>query len=79
MANSSITAFEIQKTTEQTGFLGRKTVSDEFLRMETAGGSIYLRKSAVERAGDDWLVLKGRIRNLAAEKEIPYTDQTAEG
>lgn len=78
MAKSSITAFDVAQIQEQVGFRGKKTVSDELLKMETAGGAIYLRKSAVERAGDDWRVLKGRIRNLAGEKNIPYTDHTAE-
>ncbi len=78
MANSSITAFEITRTREQTGFRKKKTVDDELLKMETPGGAIYLRKSALEHAGDDWTRLKGRIRNLAAEKNIPYADHTAE-
>ena len=77
MAKSSITAFEIEKTTEQTGFLGRKTVTDELLCLKTAGGNIYLRRSAVERAGDNWDTLKGRVKNLAGEKNIPFTDHTA--
>lgn len=78
MAKSSITAFAVEEIVEKTGFRGKKTVADELLRMETAGGNIYLRKSAVERAGDDWKTLKGRVRNLAAEKDIPYADSTAQ-
>lgn len=77
MANSSITAFDITQIQDQAGFRGKKTVTDELLKMETAGGAIYLRQSAVERAGDNWQTLKGRIRNLAAEKNIPYADHTA--
>lgn len=46
--------------------------------MDTPGGAIFLRKSALEHAGDDWTKLKGRIRNLAGEKNIPYTDHTAD-
>ena len=52
MAKSSITAFEFLRTQTQTGFRSRRTVSDELFRMETPGGSIYLSKSALERAGD---------------------------
>ena len=78
MAKSSITAFEFLRTQTQTGFRSRRTVSDELFRMETPGGSIYLSKSALERAGDDWGTFKGRIRNLAGEKDIPLADHTAE-
>lgn len=79
MANSSITAFEIIRIQEQVGFRKKKTVTDELLKLETPGGAIYLRKSALEHAGDDWGRLKGRIRNLAAEKDIPYTDHNTGG
>lgn len=78
MANSSIIAFDVEQTEEKLGFRGKKTLTDEVLRMETAGGSIYLRKSAVERAGDDWSRVKRRIENLAGEKDIPFADHTAE-
>ena len=47
MAKSSITSFDVQRVQEKTGFLKQKTTEDEILRMETSGGSIYLRKSAV--------------------------------
>lgn len=76
MAKSSITSFDVTQVEEQFGFRRKKTVTDEVMKMETAGGAIYLRQSAVERAGDDWSRLKGRIRNLANEKAIPYTDHT---
>lgn len=76
MAKSSITAFSIQPAEEKAGLFGRKTVPDEILRMETPGGSIYLRKSAVEDAGDSWSRVKRRLRNLAGEKGIPFTDST---
>lgn len=76
MAKNSITSFHVETIQDRTGFLGRKTTEDELLRMDTAGGSIYLRKSAVERAGDNWEPLKRRMWNLAREKEIPFTDHT---
>ena len=76
MAKSSITAFEISRIQEQVGLRKKKTVTDELLKMETPGGAVFLRKSALERAGDDWSKWKGRIRNLAGEKNIPYTDHT---
>ncbi len=76
MAKSSITALEIQTCQERAGFLGRRTVSDEMLRMETSGGCIYLRKSTVEDAGDSWPRFKRRLSGLAREKGIPYQDTT---
>lgn len=78
MAKSSITAFEISRIQEQAGLRRKKTISDELLKMDTPGGAIFLRKSTLEHAGDDWTKLKGRIRNLAGEKNIPYTDRTAD-
>ena len=77
MAKSSITAFDVDRVREQAGFFGKKTIEDEVLRMETAGGAIYLRKSAVEAAGDNWKHFKRRLWNLAGEKGIPFEDHTA--
>lgn len=76
MAKYSITAFDVQRVQEKYGLLGRKTVEDEILRMETPGGSVYLRKSAVEQTGDSWNRVKRRFSGLAGEKNIPFTDLT---
>lgn len=76
MAKSSITAIEVLAVQERAGFLGRRTREDQLLRLETAGGSIYLRQSAVEGAGDSWNRIKRRIENLAHEKSIPFRDGT---
>ena len=48
MAKSSITAFDVERIQETAGRLRKKPLEDEVIRMETAGGAIYLRKSAVE-------------------------------
>ena len=48
----------------------------KILRLKTAGGSVYLRKSAVEDAGDSWARVKRRIEHLAREKDIHYQDST---
>ena len=76
MAKSSITSIEVLKVREKAGLLGRRTEEEQFLRLKTAGGSVYLRKSAVEDAGDSWARVKRRIENLASEKNIPYRDTT---
>lgn len=76
MAKSSITSFDVQRVQEKAGLLKQKTTEDEILRMETSGGSIYLRKSAVENAGDSWTRVKRRFSNLAGEKNIPFIDRT---
>ena len=76
VAKSSITAFAVAKVEEKAGLWGNKTVEEEVLRMDTAGGSIYLKRSAVERAGDSWTRVKRRFSTLAGEKNIPFTDQT---
>lgn len=78
MAKSSITAFDVERVQEHTGFFGKRAVEDEMLRMETAGGAIYLRKSAVEAAGDNWKHFKRRLWNLAGEKGIPFEDHTVQ-
>ncbi len=76
MAKSSITAIEVLEVQETSGLLGRRLQEDQFLRLETSGGSVYLRRSAVENAGDSWKRVKRRIENLAREKEIPFQDAT---
>ena len=78
MAKQHITGFEIRPLREKTGRIGRKTVEDQILRMEVPGGNIYLRKSTLQEAGDNWLRLKRRIARLAEEKDIPFTDYTIE-
>ena len=76
MAKSSITAFDVERIQETAGRLWKKPLEDEVIRMETAGGAIYLRKSAVENAGDSWERVKRRFSNLSGEKKIPFTDRT---
>lgn len=76
MAKSSITAFDVERIQETAGRLRKKPLEDEVIRMETAGGAIYFRKSAVENAGDSWERVKRRFSNLAGEKKIPFTDRT---
>ena len=76
MAKHSVIGFEISTLREPAGRRGRKIKEDQMLRMEVAGGSVYLRKSTLEAAGDNWLRFKHRLSRLAEEKGIPYTDDT---
>lgn len=76
MAKFRITAITVETVTEKTGFMGRKTVEDEILRLEMPRGSVRLRKSTVEGAGDNWLRLKRRLKEEAREKHIPFADET---
>jgi hypothetical protein len=72
----SIIAMGVERIAQTEGRRGRRTKEDEVLRMDTPGGSVYLRKSAVEAAGGSWRALKGRYAGFAAEKGIPFADHT---
>ena len=77
MANQRIIGFEIRPLKERSGRPGRKkNTEDQILRMEVPGGSVYLRKSTLQEAGDNWQRLKRRIALLSLEKDIPFTDYT---
>jgi hypothetical protein len=69
---TSISRLEIQ---EPTGLLGRKTRTEEALCLHTDRGDIFLRKSAVEDAGDSWRLLTSRLWNMAKEQGIPFQDE----
>ena len=72
--SASIQEISLTTVTEQAGFLGRKQTTEEAICLKTAGGTIYLKKSAVEGAGNSWQLLLRRLRNLSAEKHIPFSE-----
>lgn len=72
--SASIQEISLTIVTEQTGFRGRKRTTEEAICLKTARGNIYLKKSAVEGAGNSWKLLLRRLENLAAEKQIPFAD-----
>jgi hypothetical protein len=75
MGKSSITGFHILPGPAPSGRL-KRSKADQVLRMDTPGGSIFLRQSAVEQAGGSWARVTGRMQNLAKEKAIPFQDET---
>lgn len=72
--SASIQEISLTTVTERTGFRGRKQITDEAICLKTAQGNIYLKKSAVEGAGNSWQLLLRRLRNLSAEKHIPFSE-----
>lgn len=73
--SSAIQEISLTTITHRTGFRGRKQQTDEAICLKTAGSSIYLRKSAVEDAGNSWKLLTRRLQTMALEKSIPFSDQ----
>lgn len=51
--------------TEKSGLLSRKLLKEEALVFFYAGGKVVLRQSAVEEAGDSWVLTKRRIMEKA--------------
>lgn len=51
---AKIQEISLTTVTEHTGFRGRKQTTEEAVCLKTAGGNIYLKKSAVEGAGNSW-------------------------
>ncbi len=76
--SSAIQEISLTTITQRTGFRGRKQKHDEAICLKTGGGSIFLRKSAVEDAGNSWKLLTRRLETLAQEKSIPFTDEREE-
>lgn len=74
MSKTLFTGISVEKTIEKTGLLGRKTVTDELLRMELPGGSVTLRRSAVIAAGDNYFRLKDKLSEAAQKRGIPWTE-----
>jgi hypothetical protein len=74
MAKSSITAITVQDLESPRTL--RRDRPDQVLRLDTAGGSIFLKKSTVDRAGDSWPRVTARLKSLAQQKHIPFQDQT---
>ena len=72
--SAKIQEISLTTVTEHTGFRGRNQTTEEAVCLKTAGGNIYLKKSAVEGAGNSWQLLVRRLRNLSAEKQIPFSD-----
>lgn len=72
--SSAIQEISLTTITQRTGFRGRKQTTDEAICLKTAGGSIFLRRSAVEDAGSSWKLLTRRLETLAQEKSIPFSD-----
>lgn len=75
MSKQQFIGIIVEKTAEKTGLLGRKTVTDELLRMELPGGSVTLRRSAVIAAGDNYFRLKNQLSEAAAKRGIPWTEE----
>lgn len=71
---ATIHKISLTTVTERTGFRGRRQTAEEAICLKTDGGNIYLKKSAVEGAGNSWQLLVRRLRNLSAEKKIPFTE-----
>lgn len=65
MTSGKITALSVQRVHRE-----------EVLCLKTEGGCIYLSRNALERAGDSWQRLCRRAEQVAAEKHIPFTDET---
>ena len=74
MSNSAFTSIIVEKTMEKTGLLGRRSVTDELLRMQLPQGSVCLRRSAVIAAGDNYFRLKNDLKEAAARKGIPWQE-----
>lgn len=72
--SAKIQEITLTTVTERTGFRGRKQATEEAICLKTAGGNIYLKKSAVEGAGNSWKLLVRRLKNLSAEKNIPFSN-----
>ena len=72
--SAKIQEISLTTVTEHTGFRGRKQTTEEAVCLKTAGGNIYLKKSAVEGAGNSWQLLVRRLKNLSTEKNIPFSD-----
>jgi hypothetical protein len=68
----TITGISLLEIQEPTGLMGRKTRTEEALCLHTDRGNIFLRRSAVEGAGDSWRLLTRRLWNLAKEQGIPF-------
>lgn len=75
MAGSKIKEVCLEEFTERTGILGRKTVTEERIRMTLDRGAIYLRESAVSGTGDSWKRVKNSIRLSARQQGIPTVDR----
>ena len=75
MADARITGITLMNITEITGFLGRNVTSQEQVRLITSGGSIYLRQSVVDAAGDNWKLFLSRLRDNAKQHGIPFDDE----
>ena len=73
--SASIEEIALTAVSEHTGFRGRKLTTVEALCLKTRGGNIYLKRSAVEGAGNSWQLLCRRLQSLAGEKGIPFSDQ----
>lgn len=74
MANNTIESISLDIVTEATGFLGRKTQTQEQLCFRTAGGRIYLSQHVLTMSGDSWKLFKARLRDSAQEHGIPFED-----
>lgn len=75
MAETTITGITLMNITEKTGFLGRRIITEEQVRLKTSGGSIYLRQHVLEDTGDSWKLFQARLRENAAQYGIPYADE----
>jgi len=76
MGKQAITGFVLRTVTEKGGLFGRKTVTDQELEIQVSGGSVFLRRSTLIAAGDNWGKLKRTARAQAARSGVPFTDET---
>lgn len=71
---AKIRGFAIEPIQKWGSRLGRKGETESAIVLKTTGGSVFLPKSAVTGAGDDWEKLTERLRQTAREKHIPFEE-----
>lgn len=74
MANTTIEHISLRTITEPTGFLGRKTQTQEQICFKFPGGRIYLSENTLKNSGDSWRLFKSRLRDSARTQGIPFED-----
>lgn len=72
--SATIREIAVTVSTRRSGRIRPRETREETICLKTTGGSIFLRQSAVEGAGSSWALLLRRLKNTAAELQIPFTD-----
>ena len=68
----TILAISVLPVREAHTIRGRKVRGDQYLVLETRGGAVYLRRSAVEEAGGSWERLLDQARASAGKHGVPF-------